>query len=217
MSKTRPVIELHNLGDVLRDHPNMYNRIAVDLSVARVAEPFRTSGDFLYVLAMSSSAAASICFNDSNGDPVELRRGSRFQIPFHSFLLTHAAQPGLTLTLLIGKDLAFDFSELGVVEVSSVTSPVLRRAAALQNGAVIAVGAAATAILAARPGSRLSGTLINEGPNPCRLGAVGVTFAAGGLYLPVGAAYTHESCAALYGICNTGLATSVSILDCYES
>ncbi len=220
--KTRTVIQtVSSLTDVIRNHPNLYNQLLINLATARTNEEYRIPGDALYVIDMSSAAVAQIRFNNSGDDAIELKRGRRFQVPFSRFLVTNTAQAGLTVTLLVGKDMAFDFAELGVVDVSQIISPVLRRASNNLYQDVITVGAAATLILPTRTGKRLCATVFNEGTNPCRLGQGGVTYggsgSTGGLLLPPSASYTHESCLNLYAICNAGLSTVVSYLDNYES
>ena len=76
-------------------------------------------------------------------------------------------------------------------------------------GSPITITATETIVIDMKLG-RKSILLYNEGPNPCRIGKAGVTF-AGGFLLPVRASITLETNKTIYAICATGLTTKLSI------
>lgn len=82
----------------------------------------------------------------------------------------------------------------------------------------VAMTAIAAQIVAARTGApgvgRVSLVLYNEGSNIITLGGSGVAYGTGVKLLP-GGAMTLETTAAVYGVCNTGLTSTVDYLETY--
>jgi hypothetical protein len=194
----------------------------LDLTVAKNNQQRGVTGDFIYVYDMPAGANVVIKFNEPNNDPIPLKKGMRIQIPFWRFFLTSDALPGGIARLAIGKDLNFDLTQLGLINVDTISQPVKQQAANSVNmgGSPVNVGAAATLIVAANAG-RQSVTVAVEGANPVRFGAAGVLFAggagaAGGILIPAPGSYTFYHTNAIYGICGAALNSNVGFEEEYN-
>ncbi len=214
---TRPVIQLVDLHEVYKDRPNLYDTVLIQLDAAVDNRWFANKGDFFYVLEAPATLDASVRFNNTDQAPIPLKRGRRFFIPYQGFYLTYSAQAGQTMTLLLGKDLAFDFSESGVMDIFEIQEPVKLVGPNTMDAAAspVSLGAVATLIAAARS-TRRGITLYNEGANPCRVGKSDVLFASKGVLLPAGSSLTLYYTGAIYGFVDVGFPTDVGFVDEYQ-
>ena len=87
------------------------------------------------------------------------------------------------------------------------------------NAAQSSVTASASLIVAARAGAPGTGRgtvqIFNAGANPCNIGGSGVTYGTGWPLLAGEVSPPMQTTAALYGICNTGLTTTVAFVELY--
>lgn len=214
-----------DLHDIYLNRPNLYNAILVPLDGAVENRYVAVEGNFIYVLEAPGTLDAQVRFNETDAALLPLRHGRRYFIPFKGFYLTHSAQPGQTMTLLLGSGLAIDFSELGKIDINEILTPVAVSAIAAPvkirgpdnlDAALspVTITAAATQIVIARA-LRRGATFYNEGANDCRVGKGDVLFASKGLSLPAGATLTLYYTGAIYGICDAALTTEVSFVDEY--
>jgi hypothetical protein len=214
-----------SIKKVVQEKPNLYDQYTVPLSLAAIDALVAITGDFLYVMDAPASLNASVKFNDSKHDGLTLKKGRKYAVPFAKFMLTIGAGQMGTMTLLIGKDAAFDFADMGVVNIDTINQPVKQQAANNMNVAGSPVTVDTTAggkLVIAANASRQSVTVVVEGANPVRFGASGVTFAggaaaAGGVLLQPGQSYTFYHTAAIYGICNAALTSNVGFEEEYNT
>jgi hypothetical protein len=222
--RIQSVIQITPIREVFEQKPRLYDWLDLDLTEAKINQQRGVTGDFIYVYDAPVSANVSIRFNEPNNDPIPLKKGMRIQIPFWRFFLTSAALPGGIIRLAVGKDLNFDLTQLGLINVDTISQPVKSQAANTMNvaGSPVNVGAAApgTLVIAANAG-RQSVTVVVEGANPVRFGKVGVVFvggngAAGGIKVISGQSYTFYTTEAIYGICDAALNSNVGFEEEYN-
>jgi hypothetical protein len=80
-----------------------YVRRRIDLSIARAAQFWALTGEYVYVEKVSSaSAKAAISFNRNTNDQLELVQGTEIKTVFEACYITNIAQPGEWIDLLIG-------------------------------------------------------------------------------------------------------------------
>jgi len=90
---------------------NNYQRYRLDLDTARNDEFLAITGELIYIEKVSSeSAAATIKLNRNTNEALELRRGTKIKTIFKELYITHDAQAGEWMDLLIG--INFDFTQL---------------------------------------------------------------------------------------------------------
>jgi len=93
-----------------RDFKN-YLVVTFGLDAARINEAHSIPGDLLYVNGVSSdSAAATVRFNRSTNDAVELKLHTKIETVFTSIFITNTAQAGESIELIIG--INFDIENL---------------------------------------------------------------------------------------------------------
>jgi hypothetical protein len=210
--------------DIREQKLKLYDWLELDLTAAKVNEQRGVSGALIYVYDAPAAANVYIRFNELNNDAIPLKKGMRIEVPFWRFFLTSDALPGGTIKIVIGKDPDFDLTQLGLINVDTISQPVKQQAANNMNvaGSPVNVGNAApgTLVIAANA-SRQSVTVIVEGANPVRFGKTGVTFAggagaAGGIPVAAGGSYTFYTTEAIYGICNAGLNSNVGFEEEYN-
>ncbi len=215
--------QIASIKKIVQQKPNLYDSVVINIANAVTDYQLKLHGDFLYVMDAPASLNATVKFSDSKADPLILTKGRRYVMPFVKLFITIPAGQVGTMTLIIGKDAAFDFSDIGVVNINAITNPVKDQAANNFNvaGSPVNVGAGATLIVAANA-NRQSITVINEGANPVRFGGAGVVFAggaggAGGVLVPAGGSYTFNHTAAIYGICGAALNSNVGFDEEYNT
>lgn len=80
-----------------------YLRRRIHLDTARDLDQLSMAGDFIYVEQVSSkSASASILLNRNTNDPIDLEIGVVIKTIFCSLFITHAAQAGEWIDIIIG-------------------------------------------------------------------------------------------------------------------
>ena len=80
-----------------------YLRRRIYLDTARILERWGISGEFLYVEQSSSSSAnIQLMLNRNTNDPLDLVAGVKIKTLFTQLFLTHNAQPGEWIDILIG-------------------------------------------------------------------------------------------------------------------
>ena len=80
-----------------------YSVVTIDLGTARTNELKHIPGDILYVKAVSSnSAAATVRFNLTKNDEVDLKLHTRIETVFTSLFISNVAQAGESMELVIG-------------------------------------------------------------------------------------------------------------------
>jgi len=80
-----------------------YERHRLTLDSARVAEVWTMPGEFIYVEQVSSeSALASIRLNLNINDALDLQAGTVIKTVFKEFYITHTAQAGEWIDLIVG-------------------------------------------------------------------------------------------------------------------
>ncbi len=80
-----------------------YSVVTIDLATARTNELKHIPGDILYVKAVSSnSAAATVRFNLTKNDEVDLKLHTRIETVFTSLFISNEVQTGEWMELVIG-------------------------------------------------------------------------------------------------------------------
>ena len=80
-----------------------YSVVPIDLGTARTNELIHIPGDILYVKAVSSkSAAATVRFNLTKNDEVDLRLHTKIETVFTSIFISNEVQAGESMELVIG-------------------------------------------------------------------------------------------------------------------
>ena len=212
--------QIASIRNIIREKPHLYETLEINAAVTLIDAKYPIEGDFIYVLSAPLGLVASIKFNSNAAESIPVKRGYRYQIPFAQFFLTNAAVAG-SVVFLIGKDLAFDFAELGVVNVDSISQPITLKGVnsfhaddspiAVDDGTAFG-GPVPIAIVNS---GRYQVMISNEGPSAVRIGKVGVTFALGGFLLQPNTSYTSSYNGALYAICDAGLLSEVAVVDEY--
>ncbi|MBA7683796.1 hypothetical protein ES703_92181 [subsurface metagenome] len=98
--------------DILKKkRPRHYQKITLDLGIARTNELFWCVGDFIGVETITGSCTIRI--NEVGRDTINLQKVKKTYTPFYRFYMTNTAQAGKTLTLYIGGDAAFEIDVVG--------------------------------------------------------------------------------------------------------
>lgn len=80
-----------------------YSVVTIDLATARTNEHIHVPGDILYVKAVSSkSAAATVRFNLTKNDEVDLKLHTKVETVFTSLFISNVVQAGEWMELVIG-------------------------------------------------------------------------------------------------------------------
>ena len=127
-----------------------FTRITLDLTNARKLSDLSVAG--LWVMVESCTGTDISCYVNKNSlplpVPIMLDKVDKFYFPFQHLYLTHAAQPGKEITLLIGRataevfhsyatDIAAVVAKLGVVDVDIVAAIVAAALAIIAGMPVI--------------------------------------------------------------------------------
>lgn len=100
-----------------------YSVVTVDLATARTNELIHIPGDILYVNSVSSkSAAATVRFNLTKNDEVDIKHHTRIGTVFTSLFISNEAQADESMELVIG--INFNVSNLNI-QSRSVAQQVL--------------------------------------------------------------------------------------------
>lgn len=92
------------LDHVKKKHSN-YERIRIDLSVARNYHLYDVAGEFITIERQSSEiAAAELTFDLPNRDVINLGEVHEVQTVFEKFYISNAAQSGQWFDLIIGRN-----------------------------------------------------------------------------------------------------------------
>ena len=121
-----------------------YKKKRLDLSAAQENLKLDLAGEFLYVEAVSSaSAAATVRLNRNANDAIKLAHQTKIKTVFTTLFITHAAQAGEWIEVIIGTDFSKDDPQL---EDPGTAQPVIE----ITNGSanMNTVGAAAISTIA---------------------------------------------------------------------
>ncbi len=223
--ETRPLIQdITPTSEIIEQKPSLYDWRDIDLTNAKNNEQVGMSGDFLYVFDAPASLNATIRFNEPNTDVIPLKKGMRIQIQFYRFFITTNAVAGNLLRLAIGKDLHFELTQLGLINVDAIAQPVKSQAANNWNLPDLPINVDNTVggkLIVPANAARQSVTLNVEGANPVACGKQGLLFAggagAGRIIVAAGGWYTFNHNQAIYGICGPGLNSNVSYEEEYNT
>ncbi len=99
--------DIQNWDERLKNHVDKkwdnYLRRRIHLDTARALEQWPIAGEFMYIEEVSSdSANASICIDRNTNPVLDIRKGVRIKTVFETLYLTHAAQAGEWIDLIIG-------------------------------------------------------------------------------------------------------------------
>ena len=83
--------------------------LTLDLSVARSEVEYKIYGDVMIVESMDG--IATVCLNNKENSPLELRIGRKIYQDFFTFFITNTAQAGKTLKIVVGREGCFDITE----------------------------------------------------------------------------------------------------------
>jgi len=109
------------------------------LDTARSDEPVVIEGDYVHAWTDGAYTGTGIRYNNKNNDLVYFeRRNPIYGFRFWKFFLTHTAQAGKTLDLMIGREAA------AYAESYSVTSVLENKVSALADSTATALGIGAT-------------------------------------------------------------------------
>ena len=91
------------LADQVNRGWDNYKHIHIDLSTARIDEPVRITGEFLYVEESSGAAAlAKIKLNRNTNDALDLEKGVEIDTVFIEVYITNEALEDEWIDLVIG-------------------------------------------------------------------------------------------------------------------
>ncbi len=218
------VIQITPLKDVIRKKPSLYDKVVIDLSVARNEFEISVTGDFFYVFSGPAVMDLNIRFNEVNKDQLPIVKGDTVTVPFYRFFLTNSAQAGQTAILLIGKDLGFAFRQLAIETIYEIQQPVKQQAAnnwRLPDAPINIDNTVGGKLIVPANAARQSVSVNVEGASPVAAGKQGLLFAggagAGRIIIPAGGWYTFYHTGAIYGICGPGLNSNVTYEEEYNS
>ena len=101
------------LGEQVKRGWENYKKKRLDLTVAQENLELNLAGGFLYVERVSSaSAAATVRLNRNANDPIELTHQTKIFTVFTTLFITHAAQAGEWIDIIIGTDFSKDDQQL---------------------------------------------------------------------------------------------------------
>jgi len=99
------------LADQVRRNWDNYKHLRIDLTAARLDEPLKIAGEFLYVYSSSGSAAAKIKLNRNTNDSLDLEKGVNIETVFIDVFITNDAQADEWIDLVFG--INFKYREKG--------------------------------------------------------------------------------------------------------
>ncbi len=95
------------LADQVKRGWDNYKHLRIDLTAARLNEPLRIAGEFLYVYSSSGSAKAKIKLNRNTNDSLDLEKGVNIETVFVEVFITNDALPGEWIDLVFGINFKF--------------------------------------------------------------------------------------------------------------
>ena len=109
------------LADQVKRGWDNYKHLHIDLSTARIDEPFRITGEYLYVEESSSAAAvAKIKLNRNTNDALDLEKEVKIETVFTEVYITNEALDGEWLDLVFGINFKYYKSEISTDEAQQV-------------------------------------------------------------------------------------------------
>ena len=81
-----------------------YKVLTLDLAIARTDEKYELAGYNLAVLFKSVGATATLKFNQTTAEEIDLANTKHIESKFSRFFITNTAQTGLTMVLVIGEE-----------------------------------------------------------------------------------------------------------------
>lgn len=121
--------DIKNWDERLKRHVDKkwdnYIRRRIHLDTARLSESWPITGEFVYVEEVSSdSARASVCIDRNTNPALDLVKGTIIKTVFESLYVTHVAQTGEWLDLIIG--INFEYYKPGIIgNIGDEAQPVL--------------------------------------------------------------------------------------------
>jgi len=191
---------------------NILKTRTFNLTVARDLEQVEVGGSCLWAItATSLTANINIRVNDQLRDPVTFQQGMFIRgIPFSRLYVSHAAQPGETITLFFAAEQ--DVRNIEITNPSIAFNNInVTKATVFDSVADVAMGAAAqTLVIAANAARRvLYITNLLGNPSTLRIGDAAAA-AARGTPLTPGDTMTIETTEAVYAW-NPGAIQSVAV------
>lgn len=93
--------------------PKTYNILVLALDNARISERFELMGGFIYIKdATDLTVNIDVQLDESVNDKLNLKKGFGIVATFKQFFVSHTAQSGKTITLLI----TYDYQSLRTIE-----------------------------------------------------------------------------------------------------
>ena len=102
----------------LKAMPQLYQKLELDLSIARDKEKHEVSGDFLQVKEIQGNL--EVRFNDPDKDAIELANIRRIKTPFDTLYFSNEAQADCKAIIYYGKGDAFEIAEMAPIEINIV-------------------------------------------------------------------------------------------------
>lgn len=192
-----------------------------DLATARdVADAYKVPFKFKSIRVQAASGADVQVYliagkNVSGRDAILLRQNDTINFDYLTEgWLYWEAQSGETMDIIFGVDVTF---RQGSLISESTGRIVIGEGANISTPDNVTVDDTAGGIeILPTLATRTKAIIQNQGSNQVRLGAsTGLTFAKGIILEPDGV-FEYRGTAALYGICNTGLSSSIGILELEE-
>jgi len=187
--------------------------VSLALDVARNNEEIIFSGNFVWAFDASDlEAVVNIKFNNQLSTALPFYRGQVVKgQPFSRLFITHAAQAGKTINLLVVRQ-SGDFS---IENPGSLFNAVtVTKASNAWSGAdVTIVAAAPSAVILAADATRVSAivTALSTNTQEVRIGLNIAATAAKGIPLAPGESVSIDGTAALYGYTGAGVNQTVAI------
>lgn len=198
-------LNVFSLAETIReDKPQIYKKLVLRLDASRDNEVFEIVGDGMYVLdATDTGVSVDVRFSEIEADAITLIKRKGVRLPFYRFFVTHAAQAGKTITIILMRDLemqvgVIDFS--AAQDVNSILQPVQTKQPATLNVSAVVVGIVAVQILAANL-NRKKFTSLNNGATDLYFGKDGTVTTANGFgKIVAGQAWDSEYTGAVWAI-----------------
>jgi len=105
-----------------------FGAIVIDLTTTRIDKEFKLGGKKLTILESSATSAVNFQANTRDAVKMDLRKFKKLSLNFKRFYLSHDAQAGKSITLVIGDIDVFDADPVGVSGIENSSGTVINPA-----------------------------------------------------------------------------------------
>ena len=105
-----------------------FGTVVIDLTTARYNKEYKLAGKKLTILESSATAAVNFQANTRDAVKLDLRKFKKLALSFDRFYLNHAAQPGKSITIVVGDVEVFDAEPVSVTGIESASGIIINPA-----------------------------------------------------------------------------------------